>query len=100
MVPQRHPPYVRTATLVERAFVDERRRTKGIPPLFDEGSLGNLVFGVLIGVSERWGKQCLSEFEHQQLRSLRGRLKLDAQEVRTGEATIPGSFRRSAASAA
>ena len=99
-VPQRHQPYVRTSTLVERAFVEERRRTKGLPPLFDEGSLVNLVFGVLIRVSERWGKQCLSEFEHQQLRSLRGRLKLDEQEVRIADPQPDSHSRRSAASAA
>jgi putative transposase len=37
-VPQRHQPYVRTANLVARAFVEERRRTKVIPHLFAEGS--------------------------------------------------------------
>ena len=81
VVPQRHQQYVRTSNLVERAFVEERRRTKVIPHLFDERSLVNLVFGVLIRVSERWGKKCFSEFEQQQIRSLRGRLKLDEQEV-------------------
>jgi putative transposase len=99
-VPQRHQQYVRTSNLVERAFVEERRRTKVIPHLFDESSLVNLVFGVLIRVSDRWGKKCFSEFEQQQIRSLRGRLKLDEQEV-SMSAVIPESpSRRSAASAA
>ena len=71
LVPQRHQQYVRTSNLVERAFVEERRRTKVIPHLWDEGSLVKLVFGVLIRVSERWGKKCFSEFEQQQIRSLR-----------------------------
>jgi transposase-like protein len=98
-VPQRHQQYVRPSNLVERAFVEERRRTKVIPHLFDEGSLVNLVFGVLIRVSERWGKKCFSEFEQQQIRSLRGRLKLDEQE--TSIAPIAETLsRRSAASAA
>jgi putative transposase len=99
-VPQRHQQYVRTSNLVERAFVEERRRTKVIPHLFAEGSLVNLVYGVLIRVSERWGKKCFSEFEQQQIRSLRGRLKLDEQEVSTGEPSIHPQTRRSAASAA
>jgi putative transposase len=99
-VPQRHQQYVRTSNLVERAFVEERRRTKVIPHLFAEGSLVNLVYGVLIRVSERWGKKCFSEFEQQQIRSLRGRLKLDEQEVSTGEQSIQPQTRRSAASAA
>ena len=67
---------------MERAVVEERRRTKVIPPLWDEGRIGMLVSGVLIRVSERWGKKCFSEFEQQQLRSLRERLELDEQEVR------------------
>jgi putative transposase len=98
-VPQRHQQYVRTSNLVERAFVEERRRTKVIPYLFGEGSLVNLVFGVLIRVSERWGKKCFSEFERQQIRSLRGRLKLDEQETSSAPISEPLS-RRSAASAA
>jgi putative transposase len=99
-VPQRHQQYVRTSNLVERAFVEERRRTKVIPHLFDEGSLVNLVYGVLIRVSERWGKKGFSEFEQQQIRSLRGRLKLDEHEVSTVEPTTEPHSRRSAASAA
>jgi putative transposase len=99
-VPQRHQPYVRTSNLVERAFVEERRRTKVIPHLCAEGSLVNLVFGVLIRVSDRWGKKCFSEFEQHQIRSLRGRFKLDEQEVSTGEPSIQPQTRRSAASAA
>ena len=87
-VPQRHQQYVRTSNLVERAFVEERRRTKVIPHLWGEGSLVNLVFGVLIRVSDRWGKKCFSEIEQQQIRSLRGRLKLDEQEVSTVEPSI------------
>src|ERR1041385_1212317 len=37
-VPQRHQQYVRTSNLAERAFEEERRRTKVIPHLWDEGS--------------------------------------------------------------
>jgi len=99
-VPQRHQQYVRTSNLVERAFVEERRRTKLVPHLFTEASLVNLVYGVLIRVSERWGKKCCSEFEQQQIRSLRGRLKLDDRDVSTLEPTTQLPSRRSAASAA
>jgi putative transposase len=99
-VPQRHQPYVRTSNLVERAFVEERRRTKVIPPLFAESSLVTLVFGVLIRVSDRWGKKCFSEFEQQQIRSLRERLKLDEQIVSVEELQPTAQTRRSATSAA
>jgi putative transposase len=98
-VPQRHQQYVRTSNLVERAFVEERRRTKVIPHLWGETSLVNLVFGVLIRVSDRWGKKCFSDLEQQQIRNLRRKLKLDEHEVRTSVPSEPLS-RRSAASAA
>jgi transposase-like protein len=100
IVPQRHQQYVRTSNLVERAFVEERRRTKVIPHLWAEGDGVMLVYGVLIRVSERGGKKCFSEFEQQQLRSLREQLKLDEQEVSLGEISQPVPTRRSAASAA
>lgn len=99
-VPQRHPQYVRTSNLVERAFVEERRRTKVIPHLWTEGSLVHLVFGVLLRVSARWSKKCVSEFEQQQIRGFRARLKLDEQEVSTNEISVHVPTRRSAASAA
>jgi transposase-like protein len=99
-VPQRHQQYVRTSNLVERAFVEERRRTKVIPHLWNEGNVVMLVYGVLIRVSERWGKKCFSEFAQQQIRSLRAQLKLDEQEVSIGEPSIHVPPRRSAASAA
>jgi putative transposase len=99
-VPKRHQQYVRTSNLVERAFVEERRRTKVIPHLWTEGSLVHLVFGVLIRVSDRWGKKCFSEFEQQQIHSLRTQLKLDEQEVSMSEPSPYVPTRRSAASAA
>lgn len=98
-VPQRHQQYVRTSNLAERAFVEERRRTKVIPHLETERSLVQLVFAVLIRVSDRWGKKCFSEFEQQQIRSLRRRLKLDEHEV-TISTMADTPSRRSAASAA
>jgi transposase-like protein len=80
-VPPRHQQYVRTSNLAERAFEEERRRTKVIPQLWDEGGLVKLVFAVLIRVSDRWGKKCFSEFAQQQIRNLRRQLKLDGQAV-------------------
>lgn len=99
-VPQRHQQYVRTSNLAERAFVEERRRTKVIPHLSDERSLVQLVFAVLLRVSDRWNKKCFSLFEQHQIRSLRGRLKLDEQEVKMSDPFVHVSTRRSAASAA
>jgi transposase-like protein len=97
-VPQRHQPYVRTSNLAERAFEEERRRTKVIPHLWDESSVVKLVFAVLIRVSERWGKKCFSAFEQHQIRSLRRQRQLDEQTVIM--APVSSQPRRSAASAA
>ena len=98
-VPQRQQQYVRTSHLAERAFAEERRRTKVIPHLWDEGSVVQLVFAVLIRVSEQWGKKCFSEFAQHQIRGLRRQLQLDLPDVRRPEpAAAP--VRRSAASAA
>jgi putative transposase len=99
-VPQRHQQYGRTSNLAERAFEEERRRTKVIPQLWDEGSVVKLVFAVLIRVSERWGKKGFSEFEQQQIRSLRRRRKLDEQEGTSSSLPTETQTRRSAASAA
>lgn len=97
-VPQRHQPYVRTSNLAERAFEEERRRTKVIPHLWDEGSVVKLVFAVLIRVSDRWGKKCFSAFEQHQIRNLRRQRQLDEPTV-VASPTTPQP-RRSAASAA
>jgi putative transposase len=99
-VPQRPQQYGRTAHLAERAVVEERRRTKVIPQLEDESRLVKLVFAVLIRVSERWGKQCCSAVEPQQIRSLRRRRQLDEPAVSMLTPIPESSSRRSAASAA
>ena len=98
-VPQRHQQYVRTSNLAERAFEEERRRTKVIPHLWDEGSVTKLVFAVLLRVSERWGKKCFSEFAHQQIRSLRRPRQLDDPTVLVTPVTADSVPRRSAAPA-
>ena len=99
-VPPRHQQYVRTSNLAERAFVEERRRTKVIPHLFEERSLVQLVFAVLIRVSDRWNKKCFSEVEQHQIRTLRRKRKLDEHEASLLEPTSDHQPRRSAASAA
>lgn len=98
-VPMRHRQYVRTSNLAERAFEEERRRTKVIPHLWDEASLVKLVFAVLIRVSERWGKKPYSEFEQHQIRALRHTMGLDQQPGTPSLGTMASQPRRSAASA-
>lgn len=77
LVPTRHRSMVRTTNLVERTFVEQRRRTKVIPQVWDEKSLLKLVFSVLIRVSERWAKRKFTEIEHQQIIQLRQQFQLE-----------------------
>lgn len=98
-VPARHQQYVRTSNLAERAFEEERRRTKVIPHLWDEASLLKLVFAVLMRVSERWSTKQFSEFEQHQIRALRQSLGLDQPLVTPDLVTREIRPRRSAASA-
>jgi putative transposase len=66
---------VRTTNLLERSFLEERRRTKVIPRFTDEKkSAMKLVFATLIRVSERWSRVPVSELERQQLKLLRRKL--------------------------
>jgi putative transposase len=76
-VPVRHRINVRTTNLLERSFLEERRRTKVIPRLLDEKSAMKLVFATLIRVSERWSRVSVSEPERKQLGLLRRELGID-----------------------
>lgn len=98
-VPVRHRQEVRTSNLAERACEEERRRTKVIPHLGEEGSVLQLVFAVLIRVSERWGKTQVSEFEQHQMRARRQALALDQPLMTPEGAAQEIRHRRSAASA-
>ena len=76
-LPVRHRINVRTTNLLERSFVEERRRTKVIPRLLDEKSAMKLVFATLIRVSERWSRVSISELERKRLGLLRRELGID-----------------------
>jgi putative transposase len=76
-VPVRHRINVRTTNLIERSFLEERRRSKVIPRFNDEKSAMKLVFAVLIRASERWNRVSVSELESKQLKLLRRELGVD-----------------------
>ena len=84
-VPVRHRINVRTTNLLERGFLEERRRTKVIPRLLDEKSAMKLVFATLIRVSERWSRVSVSELELRQLRLLRRQLGIDPPPTDEGK---------------
>jgi transposase-like protein len=76
-LPVRHRINLRTTNLLERSFVEERRRTKVIPRLMDEKSAMKLVFATLIRVSEKWSRVSFSELDRQRLKLLRRELGID-----------------------
>ena len=95
---RRHQPLVRTTNLVERSFVEERRRTKVIPHLWDEKSVVRLVFATLSRVSDRWSKRQFSELEQKQIIQERAKLLAIPEANAPEPSTSPK--RRSAAKAA
>jgi len=92
-LPPRHQPYVRSTNLIERTFVEQRRRTKVIPHFWDQRDLTKLVFGVLIRVSDRWSQAQFSYFEREQIAQLRMQILKEASPVSQQSTTT----RRSAA---
>ena len=81
--PASHHKRIRTTNLLERAFLEERRRTNAIPRFFDERSCLKLVFATLWQASQRWQNVRMSHVERQQLNHLRRQLKLDETEEMT-----------------
>ena len=66
-LPVDHRKYVRTTNLIERSFVEERRRTKTIPYFATEKSCIKLVYAVLQRASARWQRVRITELERKQL---------------------------------
>ncbi|MGH7615475.1 MAG: IS256 family transposase, partial [Gemmatimonadales bacterium] len=69
-VPWRLRKFVRTTNLVERSFVEERRRSKTLPRFFTEQSCVKLVFATLIRAAERWQRIAITPLEYAQLQVL------------------------------
>jgi len=91
---------MRPFLLAERAFGEERRRTKAIPHLHDERNLVHLVFAVLMRANQKWNKKSSSAPEQQQIRRLRQQRSLDEQGVSFEEPLSEPPTHRSATSAA
>jgi len=72
--PRVHHKRIRTTNLLERSFLEQRRRTKVIPRFFSERSCLKLVFATLWRASQCWQNVKMSEFERQQLKLLRREL--------------------------
>jgi transposase-like protein len=73
-LPIGHRRATRTTNLLERLFVEERRRPKIIPNAFGEKAVLKLMFGAMIRAAERWRAINVTEFARRQMTALRKEL--------------------------
>jgi len=76
--PPLHHKRIRTTNLIERSFLEQRRRTKTIPRFWDEKSCLKLSFAVLMQASERWQNVGMGDVEVAMLKQLRRELGLES----------------------
>ncbi len=79
-LPISHRKATRTTNMLERLFVEERRRLKIIPNGFGEKPVLKLMFGAMIRASERWRSIKVTEFERSQMAALRADLDREYQD--------------------
>ena len=69
--PSGHHRYIRTTNLIERAFEEQKRRTKVIPRFMNEKSCLKLIYATLIRVSRKWRKISMSDLDLVLLKNIR-----------------------------
>jgi putative transposase len=72
--PLRHRKVIRTTNLLERLFLEARRRTKVIPHAFGERPVLKLLYAAVIRAADRWRGLTIGAFEQRQLRAIREEL--------------------------
>ena len=89
--PARHRKHIYSNNMIERSFLEEKRRSKIIPRFFDEKSCLSLAFGTLIRAQETWRKIPMSFEEQVQLMELRQKLgqKSKHQEPKIDNPGLP-----------
>jgi putative transposase len=87
-LPIGHRKATRTTNMLERLFVEERRRLKIIPNGFGERPVLKLMFGAMIRASQRWRSIKVTEFERSQMTALRAELDNEYRD-RIGLGTAP-----------
>src|SRR5215470_12225419 len=81
--PLRNRKVIRTTNLLERLFLEERRRTKIIPHAFGERPVLKLMYAAMIRAADRWRGITVGEFEQRQLKTIREELdRAHAERVR------------------
>lgn len=73
-LPPNHRRSTRTTNLLERLFVEERRRVRAVVHVFGERPVLKLMYAALVRGSERWRGLTITEFERRQLERLRAQL--------------------------
>ncbi len=82
-LPIAHRRATRTTNLLERLFVEERRRLKIIPNAWGEKPVLKLMFAAMIRAAERWKAIKVTEFERRQMAALKAELDQE-YETRNG----------------
>ena len=82
-MPVTHRRAIRTTNLLERLFVEERRRMKIIPNTWGEKPVLKLMFAAMIRAAERWKAIKVTEFERRQMAAVRAELNVE-YEAQTG----------------
>src|SRR6187200_3012963 len=91
-----HRRSTRTTNLLERLFVEERRRLKIIPNGFGEKPVLKLMFGALVRAAERWRGLRFTEFELRQIAAVRKDLDAEYEATRSDRASQTRVSSRSA----
>ena len=82
-MPVTHRRAIRTMNLLERLFLEERRRLKIIPNAFGEKAVLKLMFATMTRAAERWRSIKVSDFERRQMAAVRAELHQE-YEAQTG----------------
>jgi transposase-like protein len=82
-LPVTHRRATRTTNLLERLFLEERRRLKIIPNAFGEKPVLKLMFAAMTRAAERWRAIKITDFERRQMAALRTELDQE-YEAQTG----------------
>lgn len=81
-------PFIPDTNLLERLFLEARRRPKIIPHAFGERPVLKLMYAAVIRAADRWRGLTVGEFEQRQLRAIREELDR-AHAVRVRPAVRP-----------
>lgn len=82
-LPIGHRRVTRTTNLLERLFLEERRRTKTIPHAFGERPVLKLMYAAILRASQSWLRIVINDFERKQLQTLREELDQQFHERNT-----------------